>query len=206
MNIAQLPSRLVLGLKHAGILMTPEEFDAIEEYDENYRYELINGVLVVTPIPLEGEVDPNEELGYLLRSYRDQHPQGTALDATLPERIVPTRQNRRRADRVIWAGLGRVPDPEEDLPTIVVEFVSEARRDRERDYTEKRQEYMEIGIAEYWIVDRFRRTMTAVVNQPDGPQEQVIGEGEVYRTPRLPGFELPLARLLAAADRWTQTE
>jgi Uma2 family endonuclease len=206
MNIAQLPSRLVLGLEHAGILMTPEEFDAIEEYDENYRYELINGVLVVTPIPQEGEVDPNEELGYLLRSYRDQHPQGTALDATLPERIVPTRLNRRRADRVIWAGLGRVPDPEEDLPTIVVEFVSEARRDRERDYTEKRQEYMEVGIGEYWIVDRFRRTMTAVVNQPGGPQEQVIGEGEVYRTPRLPGFELPLARLLAAADRWAQAE
>ena len=29
-----------------------------------------------------------------------------------------------------------------------------------------------------------------------------VAEKEVYRTDLLPGFELPLARLLAAADRW----
>ena len=28
--------------------MTPEEFDAIEDWDENYRYELIRGVLRYT--------------------------------------------------------------------------------------------------------------------------------------------------------------
>ena len=38
--------------------MTPEEFDALEEYDENYRYELVHGVLVVTPIPLAEETGP----------------------------------------------------------------------------------------------------------------------------------------------------
>jgi hypothetical protein len=30
----------------------------------------------------------------------------------------------------------------------------------------------------------------------------VIPEKQVYGTPLLPGFELPLARLLAVADRW----
>jgi hypothetical protein len=29
---------VILGLESAGVLMTPEEFDAIEDYDENYRY------------------------------------------------------------------------------------------------------------------------------------------------------------------------
>lgn len=38
----------VVGLDSAGMLLTTEEFDAIDEYDETYRYELINGVLVVT--------------------------------------------------------------------------------------------------------------------------------------------------------------
>jgi Uma2 family endonuclease len=204
MSTTELATKLVLGPRLAGTAMTPEEFDAVEEYDEGYRYELINGVLIVVPIPLEAEADPNGELEYLLRKYKQEHPQGAALDRTLFERTVRTRTNRRRADRVIWAGLGRLPDPRTDTPTIIAEFVSQARRDRQRDYVDKRREYMEIGVAEYWIIGRFRRTMTVVVNHPDGPREQVVRENEVYSTPRLPGFELPLARLLAVADAWAQ--
>jgi hypothetical protein len=37
---------------------------------------------------------------------------------------------------------------------------------------------------------------------PGGPVEQVVQENEVYRTDLLPGFEVPLARLLALADEW----
>ncbi len=39
-----------LGLESAGILMSPDEFDAAADYDESFRYELIHGVLVVTPM------------------------------------------------------------------------------------------------------------------------------------------------------------
>ena len=56
--------------------MTPEEFDAVTAYDERYAYELINGVLVVTPIPSEAESDPNEELGVMLRTHQANHPRG----------------------------------------------------------------------------------------------------------------------------------
>ena len=42
------PIRLSLSL--AGTHMTPEEFDAVQDCDEAYRYELIHGVLVVTPM------------------------------------------------------------------------------------------------------------------------------------------------------------
>jgi Uma2 family endonuclease len=198
--------KIVLGFELAGTLMTLEEFDAVEEYDDLYYYELINGVLIVTPIPLEAEADPNEELGRLLRNYQADHPQGSALDKTLQERMVRTRTNRRRADRMIWAGLGRLPNPRVDPPTIIVEFVSAARRDRRRDYVEKRREYLEIGVAEYWIIDRFRRTLTVVQNQPASAVEVVVGENETYRSPLLPGFELPLARLLGLADLWQRTE
>ena len=83
------------------MMMTPEEFDAIEDYDDNYRYELIRGVLVVNPIASEGEVSPNERLGHWLLTYQEQHPQGAALDATLPERYIHLSKSRRRGDRVI---------------------------------------------------------------------------------------------------------
>jgi Uma2 family endonuclease len=199
---AKLRIRQRVSPSSAGLRMTPEEFDAITNYDERHRYELVHGVLVVTPIPSEAESDPNEELGYMLRDYRRNHPQGSTLDKTLNERNIRTGDSSRRADRVIWAGLGRIPDPAADVPTIIVEFVSRRRRDWLRDYEEKRREYLAIGVAEYWVIDRFRRTMTVHRNPPRGPAEQVVAEDGVYRTDLLPGFELPLVRLLAVADEW----
>ena len=136
MSTVTISKPLVIGPDDNGILLTTEEFDAITEYDDNYRYELINGVLIVNPIPGLAERDPNEELGYLLRRYQEQHP--GVLDKTVFEQYVLTKNSRRRADRVIWAGLGRVPNPKNDVPTIVVEFVSRSRRDRRRDYVLKR--------------------------------------------------------------------
>jgi Uma2 family endonuclease len=199
------PRKLKLGLASAGMLMTPEEFDAVTAYDERYGYELINGVLVVTPIPSESESDPNEELGVMLRNYRANHPQGASLDLTLPERYVRLAGSRRRADRVIWAGLGRIPDTARDVPSIAVEFVSRRRRDRERDFEQKRLQYLDLGVKEYGIIDRFRRTLSVFRRDPPvtGPESlDTVTETQVYRTDLLPGFELPLARLLAVADRW----
>lgn len=194
-----------IGRHSNGMLMTPEEFDAITDYDDLYDYELIHGVLVVNPIPSEAEADPNGELDYLLRRYKEEHPQGSALDKTLAERYLNLTDSRRKADRVIWAGLGRVPDSKTDAPTIVVEFVSKRKRDRVRDYEEKRRDYMALGVREYWIIDRFRRIMTVVYAPPAEPQERVVPADGVYRTPLLPGFELTLVRLFDLADDWKPT-
>jgi Uma2 family endonuclease len=109
---------------------------------------------------------------------------------------------RRRADRVIWARLGRVPDPIADIPTIVIEFVSKGKRDWLRDYEEKRREYLALGVREYWVIDRFRRTLTVYFKPPHEPAERVVAENEIDRTDLLPGFELPLAQILAVADDW----
>jgi Uma2 family endonuclease len=198
----QTSAPLVLGPESAGVLLSPEEFDAVTEYDDGFRYELIRGVLVVTPVPAEAEAAPNDELGAMLRQYQREHRQGAALDETMPERYVQTASGRRRADRVIWTGLGRRPDPSCDVPSIVAEFVSASRRDRRRDYEEKRHEYQTAGVVEYWIIDRFIRILTVYRNVSGEQTEVVLTEPETYRTPLLPGFELPLARLLIVADRW----
>src|SRR4051812_23463680 len=147
--------RTRIGPRAAGRLMTSGEFDATPDsaWDGRYRYELINGVLVVTPPVGDAEADPNDDLGHLLRVYQEHPPPGAALDATMPERTVPTTANRRRCDRAVWAGLGRLPDTATDVPAVVVEFVSAARRDAVRDYETKRDEYLAAGVREYWVVD-----------------------------------------------------
>jgi Uma2 family endonuclease len=184
-----------------GTLMSPEEFDAVEEYDRDYRYELIHGVVIVNPIPGGGETSPNDELRYLFRRYAEDHPSGALIDETLPEQYVYLPNgNRRRADRLVWIGLDRAPNLKLDIPAIAIEFTSKSRRDRRRDYEEKRDEYLSLGIQEYWIIDRFRRTMTVF----RGTEEVVLKEADTYTTALLPGFTLPLAKLLAFADRYPQ--
>jgi Uma2 family endonuclease len=195
------PELLHLGPDSAGISLAPEEFDRAD-FEEGWRYELIKGVLVVSPPPLEQERDPNEELGYWLRLYKDRHPQGGALDKTLPEHLVATGDNRRRADRVLWIGLGRLPTVE-DVPAVVAEFVSKGKRNYQRDYVEKRDAYMAIRVQEYWLIDRFRRIMTVFFRQGKRIKTRVVQENEIYSTPLLPGFELPLAPLLELADAWS---
>jgi Uma2 family endonuclease len=59
-----------------------------------------------------------------------------------------------------------------------------------------------VGEREYWIIDRFRRTMTVHRYAQKKVISKVISARQVYRTPLLPGFRLSLSRLLKLADRW----
>jgi hypothetical protein len=75
-----------------------------------------------------------------------------------------------------------------------VRFIRPAR------YIEKRNEYSRWASPSI-VIDR--RSVLTVCRPPvEAKNESVIAEGETYRTDLLPGFELPLARLLAAADYW----
>jgi Uma2 family endonuclease len=167
------------GQESNGTLMTPQEFDNADpdDFDPLWDYELINGVLVVSPIPLEEEADPNEELGHMLRTDKESHPLGNALNKTLQERYVKCGRNRRKPDRLIWAGLGRHPRRGEK-PTIIVEFVSSRKRDRDRDYVAKRTDYEKIRVQEYWIIDRFEKTMTAHILVAGKFRKKVLDAGQ----------------------------
>ncbi|MEQ8849499.1 Uma2 family endonuclease [Botrimarina sp.] len=186
----------LIGPESNGVLMTPGEYDATQEWDDRYRYELVNGVLVVLPPPGFGERSPNDYLSYLLNKYREEHPNGNRVDATLPEQDVVCGDNRRRVDRAIWVGVGEAFDPNADVPTIAIEFVSGTARDRRRDYVDKRREYLAAGVKEYWVLDRFARRLTVF----QGETVTAYGENEVYRPDLLPGFELPVRVLLERSE------
>ena len=198
MSTAEIKTQITLDADSNGMRLTPEEFDSVTDYDHLYGYELIDGVVIVNPVPSEAEADPNEILGVLLGIYRRQHPSGSTLDLTLQERYIHVPNGRRRADRVIWAGLGRRPNPKTEVPTIAVEFVSTGRRSWKRDYETKRDEYLAAGVEEYWVIDRFTRVMTVY----RGSAVQIVKETDKYTTALLPGFELPLSALFATLDEF----
>jgi Uma2 family endonuclease len=205
-TIAESPLVLRYGPRDAGIPLTLDEFEAAD-YVPGHRYELINGVLVVSPIPLEEERDANEELGSWLRTYGHTHPQGDALNLTLPEHNLRTKTNNRRADRCIWCGLDRLPRTKgrvkaRDVPAIVVEFPSSRPADQRRDYDEKRVEYRDLGVKECWIIDRFRRKMTVYSWHGKRWAKREYADAAAYTTDLLPGFDLPLGDLFAISDRY----
>ena len=197
MPTLDVPIPTSLGPDANGLMLTPEQFDAIDDWDENDRYELVHGVVIVAPVAGEGERSPKELLGNLLWDYQQQHPAGRCLDLTLYEQYIRPSAGRRLADRALWIGFGRRPQVTQDVPTIPVEFVSSTARDRHRDYVEKRGEYLDAGVREYWVIDRFERSLT--VFYANG-EHRIVSANETYETPLLPGFQLPLGKLLEAAD------
>jgi Uma2 family endonuclease len=61
---------------------------------------------------------------------------------------------------------------------------------------------MDISVKEYWLIDRFDRCMIVFTRQGDKTKHRIIREHQIYKTALLPGFELPLAKLLARADQF----
>ena len=70
------------------------------------------------------------------------------------------------------------------------------------EYEEKKEEYRDLGVQEYWIIDRFHRTMLVYSWRGKRWIKKTVSEEVIYRTSLLPGFELPLSKLLAVSDKY----
>ncbi len=197
---ASRPKRLTLRPRDYGRLLTAKEFDrARVAGDCLHRFELIRGVVIVSPPPANSVADPNEEFGCWLRTHQQRHPEGRRLDVTLPGLHAYLGQDRLLIDRQLWIGLGRLPQRTEHC-AIAVDFVSAAKRRRTLDHLVKRRELEKVGIKEYWLIDRFQLKMTVWRQGLEGGL--IVKENEIYLTPLLPGFELDLGKLLFLANRW----
>jgi Uma2 family endonuclease len=81
------------------------------------------------------------------------------------------------------------------VPEFMFEIVSKSRKDRRRDYVEKRAEYHAIGVREYVIIDQFEKKVTVLTYEPDGYTEEVLSPLDVYETPLLPGLRVPISEI-----------
>jgi Uma2 family endonuclease len=96
-------------------------------------------------------------------------------------------------------------DADPRAPTVVgmqlaVEIVSPGKRNRDRDLEEKREEYAEARVPEYWIVDEEERRVTVLVL--DGDRYRVHGEfasGTTATSVLLPEFAIDVTDLFDAA-------
>ena len=66
-------AELRLGQNSNGMLLSPWEFDRAD-FDENWRYELVNGILIVHAALLRNERDPNEKRTSKFELNSPSHP------------------------------------------------------------------------------------------------------------------------------------
>lgn len=187
---------LELGRDDDGRMLTAEEF-AEAYFEEPWRYERVRGRLVVMSPEGQMHDDTAEpwrvELIHYQRNVRPDLVERVKPDAWI--RIAG--ETDRIADLAVYLRVeGNRPPIPDRVPDIVFEFVSRGSKDRKRDYVEKRADYHRLGIPEYVIVDRFKARVTVLEHRPGGYDERVLGPGDVYESPRLPGLAIDVGEVL----------
>src|SRR5207302_2663252 len=94
--------------------------------------------------------------------------------------LVAGLESERHPDLAVY----KTAPPREDatvwrawIPEVIIEIVS--RDSGTRDYDEKREEYLRIGVRDYWIIDADRREVLALYRHGGRWRETVVGPGEV---------------------------
>jgi len=184
-------------------MMPLDEFMRSRESD-GYKYELIDGVLCVSPIP-----DPIHDywttrVRDALQDYAAEYPQFLNYIPHQCEIVIPGRRGPTRPIPDV-AGYRAFPD---DLPRrwdavcpwVVVEVIS-ARRPH-KDAVRNRHLYaLAEGVREYWIIDPKMDDKSAEVialsrsSGRAGWRERRIPFGRTYATRNLPKFRLNLKEL-----------
>jgi Uma2 family endonuclease len=123
---------------------------------------------------------------------------GEVLLAPLPVRLAT---NKFREPDLVFLRPARIKTlkGQPDGADLVVEVVSEGDENRRRDYVEKRVEYAQAGIAEYWIVDPQARKITVLELRGDEYCEYgTFSAGETAASASLAGFAVPVDDVFAS--------
>lgn len=174
------------------------EFDYLD-LDTNQLVELIDGNLEVLPVPTYAHQQIVWYLSELLREFVMARQLGGVVFAPMPVRI----RNRtfREPDVIFFSKRQRVLPNDTYLSgaELVVEIVSADDKSYRRDYHEKRADYAELRIPEYWIVDPQTERIAVLVL--DDKQYRVHGEfapGQQASSLLLEGFSVDVTAVFAA--------
>ncbi len=187
---------------HADTASWPEQGswtwdDYLRLPDDGQRYEIIHGVLYVSPAPRLLHQFVAGRLSYFMTAFGFEHPLGTVLPAPV-DILLPGVANPVQPDVVVLSS-ETLPDLEEakffrGVPDLVAEVLSP--KTRRLDLDVKLKAYEQAGVPEYWIVDPKQRTVLLYRlghRGYKGPDR--FGADEIVRSTVLPGFELKVADL-----------
>jgi Uma2 family endonuclease len=125
--------------------------------DDGNKYELVHGELFVTPAPRPG----HERILARLRRAIDPYVERNGLGVTQARGVVRFNESEVEPDLLVRSDSQSVADWEDaPIPVLVVEVLSDTTR--RRDQLQKRDYYLEVGVADYWIIDPEQRTIRVI--------------------------------------------
>jgi Uma2 family endonuclease len=141
--------------------LTVEDLETIPEEHEGDRHELIDGELVVTPVPVTKHQTVSSNLVYALEQHVRNNSLGTVRAAPTGVRLAADTLVIPDACFVASDRLGIFGEKTIDgPPDLVVEILSPGTS--RRDLTTKRELYARFKVPEYWIVDPDAKTVTVL--------------------------------------------
>lgn len=176
-------------------LLTVADLEAMPE-DEN-RYELFEGELIVSRAPSLSHQRVLANLVAILRSYLEQNPIGEVLptpgvifdnfNSAIPDVVFITNQQIQNI------GSGQHIT---EAPALAIEIVSPGKENARRDREVKRQVYGKFGVEEYWIANPESRALEIYrLNERSLTLVATLtGEDEIT-SPILPGFKCPAQQI-----------
>ncbi|HUG91907.1 MAG TPA: Uma2 family endonuclease [Planctomycetaceae bacterium] len=184
-------SKLYLTQADDGLELSREEF-AEADHSERLRFERVNGRLQLMVPPGFDHHRSVKPFRNHLGAYELAHPE-IVEDVFQEGWQVTDPETDRIPDIQVYLRSNPDPRPFPDrVADMIFESVSEDRRDRDRDYRDKRDEYEQIGVREYVIIDRFEHKLTVLRLKGRRYVETVLGPDDVYTSPLLPGLAVPL--------------
>lgn len=177
--------------RYAGLRMSAEEFLALPP--DGCRYELLDGVVIVSPSPLPNHQLVAGEIVDQVRPYVRAQKLGVVLQET---DIQLTKRTSGRhvvyRPEIVFIRAEHVPKIKgriDVVPDLIVEVISPGYRSY--DTVTKRTDYEAAGVGEYWIVDPQLEEFL-FLRLVDGKYVEVAAGGDVFESVVVTGFKLEL--------------
>lgn len=170
--------------------------------DDGRRYEVVRGVLYVSPSPRYGHQYAISMLFRTLGSFVFDDKLGVVL--TAPFEVLMGEIATPVQPDLIFLRAGREPRAGDasfqGAPDLVVEVLSPSNQRYDRKI--KLEAYQDAGIQEYWLVDPMARTVVIQALGRNGRYAEFArgGEEEMVRSRVLEGFSLRVADLFPPVE------
>lgn len=169
--------------------------------DENLRYELIGGEIIVSTAPRFIHQLMVSRVMEVFFIYLKKNPSGQILttpglilsefDGVIPDLIYISHE---KIEELLDEESGKFYGS----PEIIIEILSPGRANARRDLQVKRELYEIYKVPEYWVIDPFEKAIN-IFQREEGKlkQTKIFTENEILTTENLPKFKLTLKELFA---------
>jgi Uma2 family endonuclease len=169
--------------------------------DEFHRYEIDDGVLIVSPRPAAPHQVASLEIAVVLR----EPARAAGLEVVQEVEVVTHHRDDwlKVPDLTVVAGDAVDAEPQEleAADVVLAVEISGSRQSRNRDFGEKLEAYAEARIPHYWIVDLVPVPRLTVFELVDGAYREVVASEEPVKLSRPFPVEIDPARLRRARGR-----